>query len=847
MKPNDLKQSDLDQIVASVKTSPEPEIVAASRDRVWQKLQAERGAAGLGLCASFEPDLMGYRSGTLSDARRMLLDDHLSSCIACRHKVMGEPEPRKVLRMPNRPRPMIRRVMMIAAAAAVTVGLGFALPPVLNRALAPNGPRGTVAAIEGTLLTVSATGTEPLMVGAGIDENQEIRTGRDSHAVIRLRDGSTVEMAERSELNLTERWLGRTIHLNRGDILVEAANQGKGKLEVATPDFLISVKGTIFGVSQGLKGSRVSVVEGEVQIEYAGVTTLLHRGEQSTSHSELAPTSVESELAWSRNFARYSALLADLRPKEIPAVGSTDAHDGGSLLDHLPADAVMVVSFPNLSQALADAKQNFEDRAKTSPELAAWLNSSRSQEMHLAVERVRQIGEFLGDEILIAGSGKGWPIALAELRDPARELALRELLEQPGPNRSYAIEGSLVVLGADTISPAGEFAKGAFGAKVAEAYHKGKGQLFAANLEQMSAHAVLTNVANARPSTITSPTNVGGTDAGVKGLRFMIAERTAASPGSVDSSSMTLHGDFHGLSKWLAAPGPIGSLEFVSAQASFAAAFATRNPRDLLSQLLGMVSPNAPQFLEMFRTRTGMDPLEDFAGTLGGEATIAVDGAILPFPDWKLVLEVEKPANLQASIEKLVQRLATEDAALNPASAPKLTDEMVGNRKFYTLALTVPAITIHYTFIDGYMLAGANRNLLLTAISNRAAGLTLPHASEFRSQLPTDTHGNVSGILYYNFGPVVGPFADQISATGLLPADQQSRIRTFTENRNPGVVYLYGAADHITVGSRGNLLNLGMSTLGGLASGNLASAIPLFGSGFPHQNATGAPAEQPTQ
>ena len=62
--------------------------------------------------------------------------------------------------------------------------------------------------------------------------------------------------------------------------LVEAAKQRRGRLEIATPDSLVSVKGTIFGVSWGLKGSRVSVVQGEVQVVHSGVSKLLHRGEQ---------------------------------------------------------------------------------------------------------------------------------------------------------------------------------------------------------------------------------------------------------------------------------------------------------------------------------------------------------------------------------------------------------------------------------------------------------------------------------------------------------------------------------------------------------------------------------------
>jgi len=105
---------------------------------------------------------------------------------------------------------------------ALAIG-GYAVSPRIDRAMAPAGARGTVASVDGILVLVSASTTTPLSAGAEIAEGQEIRTGKGSRAVIRLRDGSRVEMAERSDLELSERWSGKTIHLERGSVMVEAA------------------------------------------------------------------------------------------------------------------------------------------------------------------------------------------------------------------------------------------------------------------------------------------------------------------------------------------------------------------------------------------------------------------------------------------------------------------------------------------------------------------------------------------------------------------------------------------------------------------------------------------------
>src|SRR4029450_8434362 len=137
-----------------------------------------------------------------------------------------------------------------------------------------------------------------LEAGAAIGERESVRTGPGAHAVLRLADGSMVDVNERTELFVTAAWSGEGVHLQRGDIIVKAAKQRRGHLRVLTRDSIASVKGTVFGVSAGMGGAVVSVVEGSVAVNQPGKDVLLRPGQQSASMPALA-SSVAQAVSWS--------------------------------------------------------------------------------------------------------------------------------------------------------------------------------------------------------------------------------------------------------------------------------------------------------------------------------------------------------------------------------------------------------------------------------------------------------------------------------------------------------------------------------------------------------------------
>src|SRR4051812_20040200 len=70
----------------------------AVRARVWNTL-TNTAVAG---CAEFRPDFRAYLGGTVTGSRRVLLDDHVSRCAACRTALAEMKGERRVIAMPRR-------------------------------------------------------------------------------------------------------------------------------------------------------------------------------------------------------------------------------------------------------------------------------------------------------------------------------------------------------------------------------------------------------------------------------------------------------------------------------------------------------------------------------------------------------------------------------------------------------------------------------------------------------------------------------------------------------------------------------------------------------------------------
>ncbi|MGH9939601.1 MAG: FecR domain-containing protein, partial [Blastocatellia bacterium] len=319
----------IDDVTAEIRNEKlDSAIVAGAAQRVWTRMAGEQAAAEAGIapveqirnCDDFQALIPGYLQGYLSSARTMLLEDHTRECVPCRKALKearhGNQATRRLEEQKAKAAAVTYRtnVMRWAVAAVLVLGLGAIAWPWIQRFTnSINTLSAVVEAAQGGVYKVTDSKTQAVKTGEKLWRGERIRTAKNSGAVVKLGDGTLVEMRERSEFSVGETTGGMAINLERGQVIVQAVKQRDRKLFVKTDDSLVSVTGTIFSVNSGAKGSRVSVIEGEVHVDNvvgaAGKDNVLRAGDQATTHDSIERVSVKDEIAWSRDAGRYTQML----------------------------------------------------------------------------------------------------------------------------------------------------------------------------------------------------------------------------------------------------------------------------------------------------------------------------------------------------------------------------------------------------------------------------------------------------------------------------------------------------------------------------------------------------------
>jgi mono/diheme cytochrome c family protein len=174
----------------------------------------------------------------------------------------------------------------------------------------------------GAFVTVEVAGDSSYKAGERVAMRTLMESGPRETFAWSLDDGSRVEMRARSSVSVEADNDGTGLRLNSGSVLVSAAKQKAGRFHVVTRD--ARVTGTTFLVEVQPTGTRIGVLEGEVEVRSGADVKKLRQGEQFTTASGTTLSPLTEAIAWSRRATELAALLPAPAPA-APIVAFTPA------------------------------------------------------------------------------------------------------------------------------------------------------------------------------------------------------------------------------------------------------------------------------------------------------------------------------------------------------------------------------------------------------------------------------------------------------------------------------------------------------------------------------------------
>ncbi|MEO7272567.1 MAG: FecR domain-containing protein [Vicinamibacterales bacterium] len=794
----------------------DPGTLEAARARVWATMTNAESAR----CAEFRQDFRGYVAGQLAAGRRTLVEDHLSRCPACRSHLAEMKGDRKVIAMPRRSSSRWMQWGSLAAAAAVLFGVVYVGRDTLDALMGPRGARATVVSAEGGLYRLAGSSTDlsgarsakadgALGAGAAIGERETVRTGPGAHAILRLADGSVVDVNEGTELYVTAVWSGQAIHLQRGDIIVKAATQRRGHLQVLTRDSVASVKGTVFAVSAGMGGSVVSVVEGSVAVNQPHRQVILSPGQQAASIPALA-SSVATAVAWSPDAKSYLELLGSFVTIErelakFPAELRTNA----ALLSSLPAGVIAYGAVPNPGLTVGRVLSLAEDQSAQNATFAAWWSSETGLALRQLVDRVQVVSPLLGEEIVFSASiGAGLadpvPMVMAKVKAGRKAevaSALQALFAEAGDAPgAYSVSDDLVVVSSSPASLAwslahlGQGAGSPFVAAIKQRYQRGVGWLLAVDAPPIVKQA---SGDDAPPVEL----------AGMVGMKYLFVEQRAPAGAEENEVTFAFDGARTGMGSWLADGGSGGAAEYLPSDAMLASYVSTREPLQVFEELSARLGKSAPDFGRVLATvdeKLGAGFIQRLTAALGTESALALTGFSVSGPTWVMTTVANDPLVIDSSLRTLVDAFNAELKGEEQGRRIVFSEDRTGGRTWSTLTPGGLPLSIVWTYDRGYLVAASDRGAAERAIATRNGGSPLVWSPEFLSQLPSSAGLHPSAFGWLNPKGALG----LLTSLAAGPA-----LGELVANGEPILVVFDGTPEQIHAASRTRVAGLIMQLM----------------------------------
>ncbi len=594
-------------------------------------------------------------------------------------------------------------------------------------------------------------------------------------------------------------------------------------------------------------------------------------------------TTAQPTVTWFQELQKDPALRAafgQLLTKLQRNVQLPQPRDESRLLPLQQESTVFYMALPNYGEAAHQALTIFQQELRESAVLRAWWQrgdlAPNEPKVADSLETFYQFSQFLGDEITLSAGTEGRQGPSLQILAEVKKPGLKDFLDQmakhitDGPKPPFHVFnvqelsaakdmfppqqpvilvrpqlllatldlGELKRLNAHIDGTQGEFAASPFGQRVAQAYEGGITVLGAIDLQR-----ILKEVPRG-----TEQSQVVLQRTGFADVKYLVWEHKSITGEAASQTELSFTGPRHGVAAWLATPGRMGTLDFVSPKAIMAAAVRLNSPARIFDDIEALSTASNPQgfaAVTQMEAALRLSLRDDLFGRLSGEIALElVNLTPLEQPAWRAILQltdsVNDPDRLQATLSKLL--------TLAPVHARQSEEEGV---IYHTLQIpsAQKTVEISYAFVDGYLLIGSSRELITEAIGLHRSGESLANSKDFLAALPPGTGPEASALLYENptalaalsMRQLMPEMAESLShASGETPAvavcayADETSIREVS--RSPGFdagVVLAGAAIAIPNLLRARIAANEASAVASLRTANTAQIV--YSSAYPER------------
>ena len=556
----------------------------------------------------------------------------------------------------------------------------------------------------------------------------------------------------------------------------------------------------------------------------------------SSSGAQATPTD-HPAVPSPQDLTKYPGLLPEfgqLLEKLQHEVHPPPARGQSRLLPLLPESTVFYAALPNYGEASHQALAIFEREVQQNPTLHAWWQqgdlAADGPKVEDALEKFYQFSQYLGDEIVASGAAKGGKaprlVIIAESRKPGLKDFVQQMAKEFGGNSQPAVRvldvqelatardarpaqqlvilvrpdfvvaaldvGALRSFNARLDKKSTEFASTPFGQRVAQAYEGGAAVVVAADLQKIVSQTPLGSDQNQKLFQ----------RSGFADVKYLVWEHKTVDGQAGSRMELTFTSPRHGVASWLAAPGPLGSLDFLSPKAVIAGAVRLKDPALIFVDLKDIATaqnPNALAALAQMEQGLKVSLGDDLLSRLSGEIAYEADNVPSTKPAWRAILKVNDPDHLQATLNTL---LATMHVNAQQSENGGVTYH----------ALEIPSAqkttAISYAFVDGYWIVASSQETVADAIRVHHSGESLARSKKFLASLPPGHPSEVSALLYEDPAAVAELTLRQVS-----PALAESLSHASAE-ASPMVIAAYGEESALREASRSGGVDAGAILVG---------------------------------